>query len=164
MSPKVPLSVYAPGREKTHPAQAARFLGISQLAGSEMAGLLPKRLEGDQLLSKTVMIENLSIRMSLKSEGVKGGYVWRDQLLTHTGEACKGVGQEERRRIQRKQQASWNFSTWREWTMRLLPKRLEGDQLPSEIVATEILPIRMQGLFRVEDYYVFQIIVGEASF
>ena len=75
MSPKVPLSVYAPGREKTHPAQAARFLGISQLAGSEMAGLLPKRLEGDQLLSKTVMIENLSIRMSLKSEGVKGGYV-----------------------------------------------------------------------------------------
>ena len=30
--------------------------------------------------------------------------------------------------------------------MRLLPKRLEGDQLLSEIVVTEILSIRMKGL------------------
>ena len=48
--------------------------------------------------------------------------------------------------------------------MRLLPKRLEGDQLLSEIVVTEILSIRMQGLLRVEDYYVFQITVDKASF
>ena len=33
-----------------------------------MTGLLPKRLDGDHL-SKTVMIENLSMRMALKSEG-----------------------------------------------------------------------------------------------
>ena len=30
--------------------------------------------------------------------------------------------------------------------MRLLPKRLEGDQLLSEIVVTEILSTRMKGL------------------
>ena len=34
-----------------------------------MTGLLPKRLDGDHLLSKTVVIENLSMRMALKSEG-----------------------------------------------------------------------------------------------
>ena len=71
--------------------------------------------------------------------------------------------QEERRRIQHKQQASWNFLAWREWTMRLLPKRLEGDQLPSEKVVTEILSIRMKGLWRVKGGHVSQTVVEETS-
>ena len=71
MSPKAslrrPAFTYPAERRRIQHKQQA--FGISQHAGSEMTGLLPKRLDGDHLLSKTVMIENLSMRMALKSEG-----------------------------------------------------------------------------------------------
>ena len=71
--------------------------------------------------------------------------------------------QEERRRIQHKQQASWDVSAWREWTMRLFPKRLEGDQLLSEIVVAEILSIGVRGLWRVKGGRVSQSVVEETG-
>ena len=129
--------------------------------------LFPKRLEGDQLLSEIVVAEILSI-------GVRGLFEeWREAVspkaslrrraFTHTAGTCKGVEQEERRRIQHKQPASWNVSAWREWTMRLLPKRLEEDQLLSEIVVTQILPIGVWGLWRVKGAHVSQSIVAESG-
>ena len=67
----------------------------------------------------------------------------RRPAFTRTAGTCKGVEQEEKKRIQHKQQASWKFSAWREWTAGLLPKRLDGDQLPSETVMIEVLSTRM---------------------